>query len=286
MSPSAENPRDAAGRITLTYLLFGLLFLLVSEAIITSNTDEQGTPRLFALLLFLASSGTLLSAMVGRELRRRHGIETAEGELRTANEALLAQEHKALLAAEHARRKLALQARAAEVLAPVLDDGDAALSALAGVLVPAFADLALLVAYEDGEERLVGLAHADASVVPALEDLVVGVDWRSVLERLVVPGSPVLIRDCRTDPTEPAIAGLAAAGAVSVAVVPISLDGRPRGAIVAATADGRRGFRPSDVEAIEAVAFRCETALEHVALHRLARDATRLAEEQATRLRV
>src|SRR5687768_2220258 len=96
----ANNPRGAAGQITLTYLLFGVVFLLTSEALITSKAEEQAGPRLLALLLFLASSGTLLSAMVGRELRIRHTIEAKERDLRTANEALLATEHKARLAAE------------------------------------------------------------------------------------------------------------------------------------------------------------------------------------------
>ena len=89
-------------------------------------------------------------------------------------------EHRARIAAEHARSQLSLLARAGDQLAPVLLDGEGAIGGVGHLLVPAFADVSLILLHDPSgpprprlpQRRRVARRHRHAAVQrPALAAL-------------------------------------------------------------------------------------------------------------------
>lgn len=69
-----REPADAASRIVLVYLTFGLAFIGITEFALR-HADATVGWRVASRLVFLAVSAVLLSLVIGRELRLRHRAE-------------------------------------------------------------------------------------------------------------------------------------------------------------------------------------------------------------------
>src|SRR5207302_1180558 len=98
-----------------------------------------------------------------------------------------------------------------------------------------------------------------------------------------------LVKDVDAPPADPVDTdhrrALRAVGARSCLTVAVRVQGLSVGAISCATGPERRGFRPSDMAAVEELAARAAAAVERVALLREARRSAAEAAERARQLR-
>jgi PAS domain S-box-containing protein len=182
-------------------------------------------------------------------------------------------ERRSRLGADHARRHLALLAQGSRALVASLDDEAAALRSLVAVVVPEFADWCAIDVVEGGEVRRLAAAHAQ----PDADDLLPGLlaelpGWAAPVRRVMATGHSELVWDVATpsDHSEDAdhLALARALGLRSCITVPIRIQGLSVGAITCATAPDRRGYRPSDVAAIEELAARTALTMERMSLYR------------------
>ncbi len=199
-------------------------------------------------------------------------------------------ERQARLGAQHARRHLALLAQGSRALVAGLDDEADALRSLAAVIVPSFADWCAIDGVEDGQVRRMAAAHADpaaASLLPGLLAELPG--WAAPIRRVMATAQAELVWDVAEPPVLPDDADhralLRALGLTSTLTVPIRIQGLSVGAITCATAPGRRGYRPSDVAAVEELAARTALTLERIALYQETQRSSAETAERAGQLR-
>ena len=192
---------------------------------------------------------------------------------------------RARLGAEHARRHLALLAEGSRALVAGLDDEAVALRSLAAAIVPSFADWCAIDIVDDGEVRRVATAHADPAALARLPMLLSDHSrWAVPVRRVMATGQAELVWDASARPLHPEDADhlglLCVLGLVSALTAPIRIQGLSVGAISCGTAAERRGFRPSDVAAVEELAARTAMAIERISLYR---ETQRSAAETAER---
>ncbi|MGH9042609.1 MAG: GAF domain-containing protein, partial [Acidimicrobiia bacterium] len=204
---------------------------------------------------------------------------------------LAAAERRARLANAHARRHLGLLAQGSRALVASLDDPIAALRTLVEVIVPGFADWCAIDMVENGAVKRVAYRHADPGAMVRFPALVEQhPDWPAPIRRVMASGHFELVWDA-ADPKPPLPgdddhrAVLVALGLESCVIVPLRIQGLSVGAITCATAPARRGYRPSDVEALEELAGRTATTLERISLYQAQEAAAREAAARAGQLR-
>ncbi len=194
------------------------------------------------------------------------------------------------LGVDHARRHLALVAQGSRALVASLDDQATALRSLAAVIVPSFAEWCAVDLVEDGEVHRLAAAHAD----PAADSLLPGLlaerpRWADPVRRVMATGQSELVWDAATEPAHPEdgdhLALVRALGLTSVLMVPLRIQGLSVGAITCATGPDRRGYRPSDVTAVEELADRTAMAIERISLYQESERAAAEATGRATQLR-
>ncbi|MDQ1488934.1 MAG: hypothetical protein QOJ23_1448, partial [Actinomycetota bacterium] len=200
-------------------------------------------------------------------------------------EELEAAERRSRLGVDHARRHLALLAQGSRALVASLDDQAAALQSLAAVIVPSFADWCAVDIIEDGQVRRAATAYADLgsdSLLPGLLTELPG--WAAPIRRVIATGRAELVWDTAKAPDHPEdadhLALLRALGQTSTLTAPIRIKGLSLGAITCGTSADRRGYRPSDVDAVEELASRTAMAIERISLYQ---ESERSAAESAGR---
>ncbi len=175
------------------------------------------------------------------------------------------------LGAEHARRHLALLAQGTKALVVHVADRETALKALANVIVPEFADWCAIDLLDGVRLHRVAAIHGDPEAGARAEGLLAAYPRWDIPVRRVIENGSELLWDASAPPGKEEDTDHAAMthalGLQSSMIVPIRIDGGAIGAITCATAPGRRGFRPSDVAAVEELAARAALALERMSLH-------------------
>ncbi|HTC82209.1 MAG TPA: ATP-binding protein [Acidimicrobiia bacterium] len=199
-------------------------------------------------------------------------------------------ERRSRLAAEQARRHLALLAEGGRALMGPADDEVAALRSLVDVVVPTFADWCAVDLIIDGVLERVAARHADPAADATLAALAAELPgWAGPVRRVMATGRSELVKDVDAPPADPVDTdhrrALRAVGARSCLTVAVRVQGLSVGAISCATGPERRGFRPSDMAAVEELAARAAAAVERVALLREARRSAAEAAERARQLR-
>ena len=193
-------------------------------------------------------------------------------------------DQRARLDAEHARRLLAMLVTTSGRLAPIIDDWHTAVGKVSDDIVPDHADIFAIdvIDIETGSPEQVLWRATQRTAPPP--------SWREVVEAVIATGAPCLYPEVAPirqggSPT-PAIFATAAGELhlSSLVVAPVTTRGLTLGTLAVGTADPRRGLRLSDVEVYRELAARLAVTIERVILHREARAATRLAEENARRL--
>lgn len=198
------------------------------------------------------------------------------------------------LGVAHARGHLAILAEAAVTLSAGVESTDEAFFRLGAIVVPDFADwfaasltdgLGQLSSVTIGGEELFG--RKTEHLHPEGEALV-----RSAMATSHAVVSSDLASRCqdsgRKSGTEPAMSLMQATPTDeigSLMVVPIEVHGRPVGALSFVTFPGRRGFRPSDLEAARTLAGTVAATAEHMLLVEQSEALSASAERRATRLR-
>ena len=268
--PRTIRPDDAASRIVLGYLAFGFAFVGGTEVLFRATGGDTASWRIVSRLMFLAFSAIFLSFVIGRELRLRQQAERQVRELYGA-------EHRARLGEEHARRHLTLHAKVAEALSGEVDS--TALERLGDVLVPEVADLAVLVRFEDDADVVLASTSGEAIDAESFARLLTDPTWRRALHAESTRTGPELMTDGDASAGDLLLAPLVGHGAHSVARVPVDL-GESKGLLLSATAGRRRGFRPSDLDALASVADRVSLRVQAAALQ----DASRAATERLAAL--
>ena len=203
----------------------------------------------------------------------------ASAVLRTA--AIAESGRRSRLGADHARRQLAMLAEGSKALVAGLDDYDVGLQHLAAVVVPDFADWCAIDLVEEGEMRRITSQHVDREAHPH-DTGDPALDWRDVSRRVMATGRSALEWD-RGDPGKSV--PMIAPRLNSYVAVPIRLHGLSVGCISCGTAPPRRGFRASDLHAVEELASRVATALERVSLYRATELSAADAADRAAQLR-
>ena len=185
---------------------------------------------------------------------------------------LEAAERRARLGAAHARHHLDLLAEGSRALVAGFDDVGGALRALVAVVVGAFADWCAVDVMDRGRISRVASTHADPGAgarLPAL--LAEWPEWAAPVHRVMASGTSELVWDVHAPPGLPEdadhLALIRALGLESYLIVPIRIQGLSVGAITCATAPGRRGYRASDVAAVEELAARTALTLERISLY-------------------
>jgi PAS domain S-box-containing protein len=197
-------------------------------------------------------------------------------------------ERQARLSAENARSHLALLARASELFDSAIDEYEPALQNLAEVLVPAFADWGMIVATGNGAGiRRLSIRHVDAGVGARFDELTEAHrSWEEPIIAAVGTGQSSFGWGAVTKgPANDFESVLGGIEVESWVLLPVQVRGLSVGAIVLGRTAGRRGFRPSDLEAGRDIASRAAVALERIVLHQ---ETTRSAEattRQADQLR-
>ena len=170
-------------------------------------------------------------------------------------------------------------------LAAVIDDWHTAVGQVSNDIVPGHADLLAVdvIDIETGSPEPALWRGADGRTAPPPA-------WREVVEAAIAAGTPCLypeVAPVRQGSTPPQTIFAATAGALglsSLLIAPITTRGLILGTLAVGTADPRRGLRPSDVKVYRELSARLGVTMERVILHREARAATLLAEENARRL--
>jgi PAS domain S-box-containing protein len=204
-------------------------------------------------------------------------------------EALEAAERRSRLGAAHARRHLALLAQGSRALVAGLDRL-ASLRSLLAVIVPSFADWCAIDMVEEGRVERVVTAHADPGIGARLPELVAGLpEWAAPVRRVMASGEPELVWDVHAPPDDPGdtdhLALARALGLESCLIVPVRIQGLSLGAITCGTLPGRRGYRPSDVVAVEELATRTAMAIERISLYQESERSSAEAAGRAAQLR-
>ncbi|HYT38462.1 MAG TPA: GAF domain-containing protein, partial [Acidimicrobiia bacterium] len=205
-------------------------------------------------------------------------------------EELVAAERRSRLGVDHARRHLALLAQGSRALVASLDDQTAALTSLATVIVPSFADWCAIDVIEEGQVERLATAHADRRADDLLPGLLTELPgWAAPIRRVIATGNPELVWDVAAAPAHPEdgdhLAVLRALGQTSAFTVPIRIKGLSLGAITCSTSPERRGYRPSDVAAVEELASRTAMAIERISLYRESERSAAEAAGRAAQLR-
>jgi putative methionine-R-sulfoxide reductase with GAF domain len=159
------------------------------------------------------------------------------------------------LGAEHARLHLSILALAGDEMATALESYDDALQRLVGVIVPTFADwFAVDLAESSGEVRRVACgSRARDPITSTLHRHPQGDD---LVHRVMASGRPEVLMNTHyrgPDVVATTEAGgfseaPAASGIESMVIVPVHVRGLSFGALSFVTGEGRRGYRPSDLE--------------------------------------
>jgi len=205
-------------------------------------------------------------------------------------DALVASERQARLENQHLRRHLALLTRGSRALGAFVGDDVAALDALARSVVRDFADWCAVDIVRDSGLDRVAAVHVDPAVEARAADLRAAYPRAAdVVHRVIATGQSELAWDRDGEqiaPTDTEHRALAAAlGLDSCLVVPIRIHGLSVGALTCGTTANRRGFRPSDVQAVEELAARTATAIERISLYGETRRAASDAAARAHQLR-
>jgi PAS domain S-box-containing protein len=199
-------------------------------------------------------------------------------------------ERRSRLGAVHVRRHLALLAQGSRALVASLDDKLASLRSLVTVIVPSFADWCAIDMVEEGRVERVAMAHADPQLDALLPGLLAGLPgWAAPVHRVMASGEAELISDVDAPPLDPADADHLALvrdlGLRSCLTVPVRIQGLSLGAITCGTGPDRRGYRPSDVAAVEELAARTAMAIERISLYQESERSAAEAAGRAAQLR-
>jgi PAS domain S-box-containing protein len=223
--------------------------------------------------------------------------QIADGGAALIERSLLGEEEwRNRLGVAHARGHLAILADAAVTLASGVESTNEAFLRLGRVVVPDFTDW-FAAHIDDGSGRLASVTVGDAGRE-------VGTEGRrshlhpegAALVRSAMAASRAVVssdlaarcQEGRKPGTEPALSLMQASpteGIGSLMVVPIEIHGRPVGALSFVTLPGRRGFRPSDLEAARTLAGTVATTAEHMMLVEQSEALSASAERRANRLR-
>lgn len=202
-------------------------------------------------------------------------------------------------ARKHLENKLRFLADLGEKLTSRLDYHER-LKAVAGVMVPAMADLCLIdVLRDDGGAERVQLLFADATLETAmlesLKDYAPQPGWQTAEAKAIASNKPVLFADLRDraaldrisyDQTHADL--LYAAGVKSLMSVPLHVHGRTLGALTIAMGPSGRRYTVDDIAFAEDVAARASMAIDNARLYAQAQaalEAERSAYADANRLR-
>ena len=196
------------------------------------------------------------------------------------------------LGVAHARGHLAILAEAAVTLSTGVESTDESFLRLGEVIVPDFADW-FAVHMDEGSGELTSVSvghdgrHSRGHIHPDGEALV-----RSAMATGGAVVSSDLAAGCaepgRQPGTEPALSLMQASPTKeigSLMVVPLEIRGRPVGALSFVTFPGRRGFRPSDLEAAGTLAGTVAATAERMLLFRQGKALSASADRRADRLR-
>jgi PAS domain S-box-containing protein len=194
------------------------------------------------------------------------------------------------LGAEHARLHLSILALAGDEMATALESYDDALSRLVGVIVPTFADwFAVDLAQSSGEVRRVACgSRARDPITSSLHRHPQGDD---LVHRVMASGRPEVLMNTsyRGPGVDDESGGYSeappASGIESMVIVPVHVRGLSFGALSFVTGEGRRGYRPSDLDTARGLAERVAIAVERVLLWRESRAAESAATRNAGQLR-
>ena len=189
----------------------------------------------------------------------------------------LAREERSATDASLAQARLAVLARASEILAESLDY-ERTLEQVAQVVVPVLADwCSVELAAEDGTVRSVTVAHVDPAKVELARELreryPAEPDNPTGAQNAMRTGKPELYADI---PDELLVAGARdeehlrlsrELGLRSAIVVPLITHGRTLGAITLVSAESGRRYGPDDVGYVEDLARRAATAIDNGRLY-------------------
>ena len=194
-------------------------------------------------------------------------------------------QRRALLGAQHARRHLALLVSAGRVFITTVDDHEKVLASLVDLAVPEFADYgAVYLAGADHGPKPLAVRHAEAP-----DDPPVGAELQAfvgaTLAEVMAAGVGRLVIAGREE-SESGRELLDRLGLTSFVTVPIRVRGLAFGGLILGTSARRRGYRPSDLRAVEELARRAAQAAERALLYREAWASTALSQRHARRLRV
>jgi two-component system cell cycle sensor histidine kinase/response regulator CckA len=195
---------------------------------------------------------------------------------------------RARLGAEHARRHLTLLGDASRALMTA-DDEQQVLAAVVETALGSFADYVAGYLADNQQLSRRAARHIDPTLSGLVDKLAhVGEDE---LRRVMTTGHGELtIRvpapDSDADPSDWRLPeAMGALQLTSFVVVPVRAAGHPLGVVVMGTLASRRGYRPSDLAAVEEVGNRAGLAIERARLYRDARENARLSGAYSDRLR-
>ncbi len=215
------------------------------------------------------ASGTVVGASkIARDISERRRAEAADARARR-HDALLS---RATAALTHARKP------------------DDTLRALAPVIVPDLADWCAIDRLV-GEDRIraVAVRHVDpdrAALVDQIRQEVDGPQPFFSPRHVIRTGAPILIARVTAEMLEGAAHGdervrrlVETVGMVSYLCVPLSLHGRPIGALTMATSSAERQFDQEDLRLAESLAARAALALDNATAYEQLQTADRLKDE-------
>jgi PAS domain S-box-containing protein len=217
------------------------------------------------------------------------------------------------LGAAHARGHLAILAEAAVTLSTAVESTDESFLRLGKVIVPDFADW-FAVHLDEGSGDLSSVSVGDDRVGQhrrnggRAEHIApssrqgrytgghIHPDGEALVRSAMATGGAVVSSDLaagcaepgRQPGTEPALSLMQASPTKeigSLMVVPLEIRGRPVGALSFVTFPGRRGFRPSDLEAAATLAGTVAATAERMLLFRQGKALSASADRRADRLR-
>jgi len=201
-----------------------------------------------------------------------------QGSLALERSLLLEQEQGARVRAEAAHRRAAFKADASAALASSIDY-ETTLKNVAKLAVPRFADwCAVELANPDGAPSLVAVAHVDPSKVELAwrlrERYPVDPESARGVARILRTGVPelyseisdeTLVQSCRDEEHLALTRSLGLRSAISV---PMSVHGRPLGAITFIWAESQNRYDHEDLEVATLIGQRAALAIENSRLHR------------------